>query len=171
MLTGDKIYLRTIEPEDADALYAWENDPENWRVSNTIVPFSKNLIKQYVNQAQDLFQLQQIRFIICELNQNLPVGTVDLFEFDPFNQRAGVGVLIQKEFRGNGYAFESLELLADYAVNNVGIRNLHASVMGGNTNSLKLFEKAGYKMIGKRKNWFVKGGDWEDECLFQKELI
>ena len=95
MLKGKQIYLRTIEPSDADIILKWENNPENWKVSNTLVPFSKKLIEDYVNSAQDIYAIKQLRFIICLLNTDKAIGTIDLFDFDPYHQKVGLGILIE----------------------------------------------------------------------------
>ena len=171
MLKGDKIYLRALEPSDADQILAWENNPEKWRLSNTIAPYSKHLIDAYVNSAQDVYQIRQVRLMICDNESDLACGAVDLFEYEPMHQRAGVGILVNKELRGKGYAQEALRLVDDYAVNHLGIRNLYCSIQGDNEASIALFEKAGYKSVGRRSNWFNIGGDWIDELLYQKLLI
>lgn len=171
MLKGNNIYLRTIETADAELLLALENNVDNWRVSNTIVPFSKALIEQYVASAQDLFTIRQIRFIICDNESNDGIGTIDLFDYEPLHQRAGVGILMEQSQRGKGLALEALKLIHLYALKIVGIRNLHASIMSDNDASSKLFEKAGFVKIGERKDWFNVQGNWIDEKLYQKELL
>ena len=171
MFKGENIYLRTIEPWDVDKIHQWENDTENWRVSNTLVPFSKHLIEQYVNSSQDIFAFRQLRLMIGLNDDQKTIGAVDLFEFDPRHQRAGVGILIEPEYRGKGYAAESLKLLEDYTLSVLGIRNLFCNILEDNEGSIRLFEKCGYKMIGKKKNWFSDNGIWLDEYMFQKELV
>lgn len=171
MFKGEKVHLRTIEPWDADRIHAWENDTENWRVSNTLVPFSKHLIEQYVNSSQDIFTFRQLRLMIALNDSQDTIGAVDLFEFDPRHQRAGVGILIEPEFRGKGVATEALQLLEEYVLNVLGIRNLYCNILEDNESSMKLFEKCGYQMIGKKKNWFSDNGVWLDEFMFQKELV
>ena len=47
-LKGNHIYLRALEPEDLDFIYAIENDEDLWELSNTQTPYSKYLIKQYL---------------------------------------------------------------------------------------------------------------------------
>lgn len=170
MLEGNKIYLRTLEPFDADILLAWENNSENWRVSNTKVPFSRHIIEQYVNSAQDLLTVRQIRLMICLVDTHKPIGTIDLFEYEPFHQRAGVGILIDKAFRNQGYASEAINLAADYAFNGVGLRNLYCSVLANNEASIKLFKKCGFEEVGCKKNWFNNGDEWLDEYTYQKIL-
>lgn len=171
MIRGEKIDLRPIEPWDADKILEWENDQDNWRVSNTIVPFSKELIVQYVNSAQDIYEVKQIRFIISEKETREAVGTIDLFDFDPRHQRAGVGILIDKSFRGKGYALEALTLIEEFALNSVGIRNLFCNILEDNEVSIALFEKAGYVQIGHKIKWFNAVVDWLDEYMYQKQLV
>ena len=171
MLKGKKISLRPVEPWDVDKLLEWENDHENWRVSNTLVPFSKDMMSRYIENAQDIYSLKQVRFIIVETSNLTPVGTVDLFDFDPKHQRAGIGILIDPKYRKKGYALEALNLMDDYALNGVGIRNLYCNVLEDNEASQSLFEKAGYVQVGRKINWHNALIDWLDEIMYQKVLI
>ena len=43
-MENELIRLRALEPDDVQVLYKWENDTEVWKVSNTIVPFSKYML-------------------------------------------------------------------------------------------------------------------------------
>lgn len=171
MLKGSSIYLRTLEPTDLETLLSWENNPKNWRVSETKVPFSKELISQYVNSAQDLFAVKQIRLMICLLETNEPIGSIDLFDYEPIHQRMGLGILVVENMRGKGYGLEALSLTSDYALNGVGIRNLYCSVLGDNQASRKLFERSGFEAVGCHKDWFNDKGQWMDEYLYQKRLV
>ncbi len=47
-LIGNSCYLRALEPEDLDFIYQIENDESLWEVSHTQTPYSKFLIKQYL---------------------------------------------------------------------------------------------------------------------------
>lgn len=171
MLSGKKIQLRAVEPSDLKQILNWENDPEYWQVSGTLVPFSEELIKLYVHSAQDIYQTRQIRLIVLQKETGKAIGAVDLFDFDPRHQRAGLGILIDKEFRGKGYGHETIELVKKYASEVVGIRNLWASVLSDNPASIKLFESCNFERCGLRKSWFNKGKDWLDEIQFQCLLI
>jgi diamine N-acetyltransferase len=97
-LQGKSIYLRALEPADLEFLYAIENNESIWEVSNTQTPYSRFLIRQYLKNAhQDIYEAKQLRLAICR-NQDFPaIGLIDLFDFDPKNNRAGVGIVIQNE--------------------------------------------------------------------------
>ena len=50
-LKGEHIFLRALEPEDLDFVYEIENDENIWEISCTQTPYSRFLIKQYLENA------------------------------------------------------------------------------------------------------------------------
>jgi len=160
-----------MEPADIDLLYKWENDVEIWEVSNTKTPFSKHVLARYlVESAKDIYETKQLRLIIQNENSE-PVGAVDLFDFEPYHQRAGVGILIhKKEDRNMGYATDALTALSNYALEILGLKQLFANITADNTSSIHLFEKAGFKQTGLKKDWVKTFSGWKDELFFQKIL-
>ena len=64
MLKGENIYLRALEPSDADLIFRWENNPSNWKISGTLLPFSKHLIEQYVNSLINMTQISMVSLLI-----------------------------------------------------------------------------------------------------------
>ncbi|MFA7105384.1 MAG: GNAT family N-acetyltransferase, partial [Dysgonamonadaceae bacterium] len=116
LLENDSIKLRAIEPEDLDQLYEWENDTELWKFGSSIAPFSRYAIKQYINRSgENIFQTHQQRFIVELKSSKQSIGTIDLYDFDPFHKRAGVGILVDKKFQGKGLGSQILTLLEEYA--------------------------------------------------------
>ena len=159
MLRGDKIFLRAIEAQDATKILLWENNPEHWRVSGTESPFSLEDIINFINSEQGFRQSGQLRLIICKKSTDQAIGALDLFEANFKHGRAGVGILIGEESEKNkGYATESLNLLVHYAKTTLKFHNLTANVLADNTASIRLFEAAGYELIGIRKDWFFDQG-------------
>ena len=61
-LKGTNIYLRALEPEDLEFIYAIENNESVWEVSNTQTPYSRFLIRQYFGNAhQAIYGAEQLR--------------------------------------------------------------------------------------------------------------
>jgi diamine N-acetyltransferase len=78
-LQGKNIYLRALEPEDLEFVYAIENDESIWEVSNTQTPYSRFLIRQYLENAhQDIYEAKQLRLVICK-NQNFECYWINRF--------------------------------------------------------------------------------------------
>ncbi len=169
ILNHDHISLRALEPEDLEILYLWENDPTVWPLSGTLVPYSRYVLKQYLqNAGKDIFEQKQLRLIIELREEKRPVGAIDLFDFDPFHRRAGVGVLIAgEEDRRKGYAGEALETLKRYCFQVLGLHQLWCNIAAGNPSSLRLFQSAGFTLAGEKKEWLYNGSVFESELLLQ----
>lgn len=165
------IKLRAIESTDLDLIYIWENNPENWAVSYTYAPFSKEVLKTYIEQAgQDIYTSKQLRLMIdlVEDGQTRSIGCVDLFDFEPRHQRAGVGILIGSPAdRNNGYAANALGQLVNYAFTTLNLNQLFCNIAVNNTASLALFTKLGFEITGTKKQWLHINGNWIDEHTLQ----
>ncbi len=168
-LIGNKVELRPVEPSDLDTLLLWENERTNWEMSGTIVPFSRDLMERYIqNSNLSIYQTGQLRLIIQARASGEAVGTLDLFDFDPFHKRVGVGVLVaMPEHRRSGLAGESLELLKSYCFEHLDINQLYCNILTDNKASLKLFEKVGFQLAGCKKQWVRRGKQFLDEYLLQ----
>lgn len=168
-LTGEKLYLRALEPEDLDFIYEIENDESIWEISATQTPYSRFLIKQYLENAhQDIYEAKQLRLVMVG-NKKENIGLIDLFEFDPKNKRVGVGLLIAKnEFRHKGYGKEALELVCKYAFKHLQVHQLFANIAEDNEASIKLFESLDFQQIGIKKDWTFTNGKFKNEILYQK---
>ena len=168
-LQSENIYIRALEPEDLSFIYEIENDQNIWEVSNTQTPYSRFLIRQYLENAhQDIYEAKQLRLVICKNKDFKAIGLIDLFEFDPRNNRAGIGIIIKSESeRNNGVGSQALELIINYSFKNLNLNQLFANINGENSASIALFTKFGFEKIGTKKQWNLIDGNYQDEDLFQ----
>lgn len=168
-LKGQNLHLRALEPEDLEFVHNIENDEAIWNVSNTQTPYSKFLIRQYLENAhQDIYEAKQLRLAICKNNSKEAIGLIDLFDYDPRNNRAGIGIVIQNlTQRRQGYGAESLELLINYSFKQLNLHQLYANIGMENETSLKLFTTFGFQKCGVKKEWNLIENSYQDEALFQ----
>ena len=167
-LKGKHIYLRALEPEDLEFIHDIENNQAVWEISNTITPYSKFLIKQYLEHAhKDIYEVKQLRLVICNYEDEA-LGMIDLFDFDFKNKRAGVGILIKdKSNRQKGYGKETLQLLKAYCKSHLDLHQLYCNISEENEHSLKLFSNEGFEKIGLKKDWNFVNGSFKNEYLLQ----
>lgn len=172
MLEDDAIVLRGVEPEDVDFLFQTENNTKFWKVSDTLIPFSKSALKRYAEALHDITQQKQYRFVIHDKEKNVPVGMLDLFDYNAVNRRAMVGIIIASpEVLGKGLAKRALILLEQYAIEFLNLKQLACCIQANNERSRLLFEGVGYNRCGERKDWYInKEGEFISELLFQKIL-
>ena len=169
MLENEKIKLRAVEPEDLDILYRWENNPNYWHAGELRTPYSKFALKQYIlSSGKDIYENKQLRFMIESKTANKTVGTIDLFDFDVFNSRIGVGLLIDELHRGKGLAEESLMLIEEFVFYYLKINQLYAHIAETNAASGKLFEKRGFSKNCILKDWISTENGFANVALFQK---
>ncbi|WP_062060554.1 GNAT family N-acetyltransferase [Aquimarina longa] len=167
-LRGENIYLRALEPEDLEFIYSIENDEQIWEVSSTQTPYSRFLIKQYLEHAhKDIYEVKQLRLVICS-NDDVILGLIDLFDFNPTHNRAGVGILIvEKSNRGKGYGAEALGLVKEYSFTHLHLHQLYANISEDNSVSIRLFENKGFIRVGVKKEWNLVKDVYKDEFLYQ----
>ncbi len=152
MLATAEIKLRTLKDTDLDFLFSLENDKSLWAVSGTTESFSLVQLANYISHAkQDIAIAEQFRFVIDW--QGKAIGCIDLYEYNFKKQNAGVGIVILKEYRGKGFAKQSLALLIKYAWEKLHLKQLHTGIFSDNKASLALFQSVGFEMV--RQNNFV----------------
>ena len=172
-IEGTICRLRALEPDDLDTMYRWENDTNIWRVSGTTAPFSRHSLMRLIDEQRfDIYATRQQRLVIetTDTPQPAMAGTVDLFEFDPQNLRAGVGIMTAPEMRGRGYGADALKALEGYCRETLHLHQLWCEVSADNEASMRLFTAAGYEECSRRRDWILTPEGWRDEILLQKIL-
>lgn len=168
-LENNIIKLRPIEPEDLDILYKWENDTRLWIHGQTLSPYSKLALRQYITNSldQDIYQSKQLRLMIDLKEEGKTIGTIDLYDFDTKNSRVGIGVLVDENYRNNNYAYESLELSKEYVISFLQLHQLYAHILADNISSIRLFERLGFKKTGTLKDWIALDNRYIDVEVYQ----
>ena len=166
-LKDEEITLRAPEPEDLELMYTMENDTTLWSAGNATLPYSRYTLRSYLEQSrQDLLSERQARFVI-ETNDG-DAGMIDLADYDPINSRAEVCIGILGKYRGKGIASRALQLLCQYATGRLHLHQLYAYVPVWNSDSIRLFEKAGFAECSTLKDWQRTKDGYSDVKIMQK---
>ena len=142
--------LRKLEPTDLPFLYQWENDASAWADGANHNPLSQQDLRNYIESTTgDIYRDGQLRLIIekpsaVSRQPSETLGCIDLFDFDPRNRRAAIGMYIAPEHRGKGVGKEAVRLLEDYAFGQLDMRVLYAVIATHNTACTALYRHAGY---------------------------
>ena len=166
-IKNDIIILRCAEPEDAERIYRWENDRDIWRVSGTHTPYSRFQIEQFLLDNNDIAAQKQLRLMIDLTEGGQTIGCIDIYDYDAFNERAGLGILIDKAYRQQGYAKAALALCVEYLFHNLLLHQVYCSIDESNTESQQLFVGQGFELIGRRKDWLKTAEGWLDVLEYQ----
>ncbi len=168
MLRSDVISLRKVEPKDLPFLYQWENDCETWEYSNTHNPLSQKDLRDYIESSSgDIYKDSQLRLVIESAmpdSLHCTLGCIDLFDFDPHNKKAAVGIYLSKDWRRKGLGKETVCLIEQYAFSYLKLHMLYAFVAEQNTASMRLFSACKWQQTATLPKWLNSG----NVIVFQK---
>lgn len=168
-LTGKQIELRAVEPEDLDALYRWENDSSLWIYGSTVSPFSRYLLKQYIESyTADITRDKQLRLIIMRKESRQVIGAIDCFDYDITNRKAAIGLLIDPDHKRQGFGRDALETFIEYAFRFLHLHQLYVHIPVCNTASIALFRTCGFHESTRLKDWIRLPRGYTDALIFQK---
>jgi diamine N-acetyltransferase len=157
------IRLRKIEPTDIPYLYQWENDARMWADSDTHNPLSQADLREYVaSSTGDIYRDGQLRLMIDEDGSTM--GCIDLFDFDPRNRKAAIGMYIAPHARGRGIGTKAVKLIEEYAFGFLKLRMLYAFIATKNTACSTIYKKEGYEPSSILKAWTIE----DNAILWQK---
>ena len=167
-LTNKNIKLRAPEINDVEVLYKWENDESIWYLSQTNTPFSHFDLEQFIlNSNHDIYAEKQYRFMIENIQNSALVGCIDLFDFDAKNKKVGIGILIDETYREQGFASKALDIIIKYVFEQLNVHQLYCNILSSNTESLNLFKRKHFSVIGVKEDWVYLDNQFQDEVIMQ----
>ncbi len=145
MILGKDIYLRDVQETDLHTIMDWENNPENWEVSETMKEYSFQEIEALIASSTSYLETRQKRWMIVHSENKFPIGTIDIFGIGFSENEVGAGILIAQDlYRRQGYAEQAIHLLVEFCQKNYQIHTFHCDVQAKNKASLQLFNKCGF---------------------------
>jgi diamine N-acetyltransferase len=169
-LKGKKVALRALEPHDLENLYKWENCTEIWHVSDTIAPYSRYILQEYIEKApKDIYENRQLRLIAETVDGDaaVAVGMVDLYDFDPYHNRAALGIYVDSSYQRSGLGCDVVEVIANYAFNYLHLKMLYCYIGADNERSIQFFKKCGFEVCGVIKDWLRGVNGYVDGYFLQ----
>ncbi len=165
-LTGPRLYLRRVRPEDAtDAYVRWMNDPEVMRFLETrFTTHTREGIREYVERVSADPDTLFLAIVLSAGDRH--IGNIKLGPINRVHRLGDIGLLVgEKDCWGKGYASEAIRLLAEHAFGGLGLHKLTASCYGDNHGSTGAFLKAGFVVEGIRPSHFHSAGRFVDAVL------
>lgn len=169
MLAGQLVQLRPYLPEDVPFFFELRNDVRT-QLDLLALPRPNSLrrVQEWLDQrtgADDgLF------FVIAPKTAARPVGFVELRAIKPVHGWGLLGICLDAQQRGHGYAREALSLAEDYARRTFGLRKIVLEVAAANAAAIKLYRSAGYGEVGTHREHFFHDGQFHDTLVMEKRL-
>ncbi|PZG97039.1 GNAT family N-acetyltransferase [Streptomyces sp. NTH33] len=157
-LTTDRLLLRAIGPQDADAVYAAVQDPDIGRwLSQLPSPYLPEHARSF---TEELVPEGWADGSVFTFGLFLPegdlVGTLSITMRSP--GEAEIGFWAAKEHRGNGYVTEAALAAARWAFTQLAVDRLEWRAEAGNNASRAVAERAGFALEGTLRSAFGARG-------------
>jgi len=167
-LTGERVHLDILRPDDFDALYAIQSDPEVCRYL-LYEPRSRERVSEVLERDAAAIRLagaeDYIQPAIRDASGQL-IGTMYLKLTNIDDKTAEIGWLLDPRRQGKGYAREAAALTLDLAFGELGLHRVYAELDPRNGASVALCERLGMRHEAhfREHMWFK--GDWADTGIY-----
>ena len=158
-LIGKKCYLSPMDINDAEKYSEWLNDLE---VTSNLTIYSSVINTETEKEFLAKLSKEQ-NYSIVDNATNKLIGSCGFTDLDHINQTSEIGIAIgDKNYWNKGYGTEALVLLLDYGFKVLNFRNVMLRVYSFNERAMKSYEKAGFKIIGNRREALRRGNQTFD---------
>ena len=174
-LAGDRIYLRPLEPADADANYGfWLNDPQVCRFNaHHRFPYTRADLLDYIEGLRGAHD--RLVLAIVEREGDRHVGNISLQSIDPLERSAEFAIVIgEKSAWGKGFSKEAARLIIGHGFAELNLHRIYCGTSADNLPMQKLALAMGFSLEGRRREALYKSGGYRDILeygLLRKEWI
>jgi len=98
------------------------------------------------------------------------IGCASLYVFASPRLRhsAGVGIVVHKEYQGNGAGQKLMEALLDMADNWLMLVRVELTVYTDNERAIRLYKKMGFESEGIKRKAAIRNGQYADEYMMAR---
>ena len=160
-LSGEKVYLRPVEPADVALLHRWANDPEIRGLTGEIRPSTLTGALEFYERVQKSEDRIWLAVILRETNR--VIGETGLLRMFPAWRTTDWSLIIGEESaRGKGCGMEAAKLMLDYAFGHQNFHRVAIGVVGFNTRALNFYERIGFQREGVQRDGYYYAHRYHD---------
>lgn len=163
---GKKIMLREYRESDYEHMRSWVNDP---RIVGTLsdiflYPHSEKNTRGFLDLTTSR---EWTGFVIAHMGTEEYIGQIDFVKLDNKNGWGELGIVIGNEANhGRGYGTEALELMIDFAFDQLRLHRVELVCWSFNTRGRHVYEKVGFVQEGVRREKRYRDGQFYDEICY-----
>lgn len=168
-LPTDRLTLRALRPDDAEALHRLINDWAVVRMLETLpFPYPRTLADEWIASARQRSTdgtAYHLAVTGDEAGRDVLVGAVGL-RLDPAARTASLGYWIGRPYWGHGVATEAAGRLVRWALANLDLDRITATCVHDNEASAAVLRRIGFREVGTGTGRFLaRGGDHPVRCF------
>lgn len=147
-LENDRLLVRKMSAEDADALSDLANDPEVCRFLPAFLYEQKYAdIREVLSKMdEECFETREsvLMGIYLKEDPGTLVGIAEIYGFEASKPKVSIGYRLRKQYWRKGIAGDAVGLLKAYLMERTGVKTITAHVMQENKGSARVLIKNGF---------------------------
>ena len=151
----DRLVLKNIDSGDREFIFSQFSDGDINKYLFDAEPLTD------ISEADEIIQFYlepeprpQHRWIIQRKADGVKMGTCGFHCWSIKDSKVEIGYDLKKEFWGNGYMFEALSGIIEFAKVSMDIKEINACIYTGNHNSINLATKLDFVLTGSKYELF-----------------
>lgn len=161
----ERLLNRPISLKNKHDIFAYRSDAGANKYQN-FIPKSVEEVEEFISKNPKEINIPGSWFqLVIEVKETgIVIGDIGLHFID--DQQAELGITLNKEYHGKGFAKEALTAVIDYLFNELNKHRITASIDPENTASIKLFERIGFRKEAHHVNSIFHNGKWTDDAVY-----
>jgi diamine N-acetyltransferase len=172
ILVGNRAALGTLRREHLPDLATWFNDPEvraGLAHRGLVNVEAEEKWFEAMTEAGGAPRPTAIAFAVHSAAGGELVGACSLEGIDHNFLRADFGIFLGRR-RGEGIGSDATRLTLDWAFHILGLRNVMLEVYDFNESAVRAYERAGFRVIGRRRDAVLALGARADSILMDATI-
>jgi RimJ/RimL family protein N-acetyltransferase len=160
---GRTVYLRPAERSDIPTFVAWLSDERTTRNLDMRSPIGLAMEERWFEDMLDHHGRDRWLFVICRLDDDRPVGSIDLHDIDLTSGGAGLGIMIgDAADRSQGYGGDAIGALLDFSFDELRLERVWLDVYDVNRDARRLYDRLGFVHEATFRHGVYRGGRFDD---------
>ena len=174
-----RLIYRAVEVEDEPFFTSLASDEEAHVNSSFFLPVTQG--KRSGVRDREFFESCRLSAVIClpapavgtgahedTAGKPIPVGVVHVMPADVrqmHHRRDEIGINIARPYQRQGYGSEAIQWILSYAFRFMGLHKMEISAFGFNTGAVRLYERLGFVVEGRKREHYFVDGRWQDHVM------
>lgn len=170
MITGTRVSMRPLSPDDADSLYNLHCDIDTYLTASPLphTPRTPQAIRQRLDRqaAEEPSPDKDIWLAVTSRTDDAFIGNAGLWGIDGFNRLAHVGMVLTREARRQGYGLDVLRTLVDYSFRVRNLRRVELETNASNQAMRRTAARCGFIEEGRLRQRHYDGDGYVDLVVY-----
>lgn len=165
-LAGHAIYLRSLEREDWDRLWAWFADREVVRYSLGLwqFPFSQVETQEWLDRT--IRDKKTLTLGVVERTSDRLIGFAGITSIGAIGRSGEYFIFIgDKSCWSKGYGAETTKLIVDHGFASLSLHRIALTVSDINIGGVKAYQRAGFVTEGRLRDACYRDGRFHDKIV------